>query len=113
MPECTVPSYPLPIPRATVSGSRAASERAVTAVLQMIDSDVGSRNLPLTMEADDLFPSRRDDPLTLLQKEDIDRLSVDELDARVAALEAEITRAKARRAYSVNHKATAEALFKK
>lgn len=65
------------------------------------------------MDADDLFPSRPDDPLVLLQKEDIDRLSVDELDARVVALETEITRTKARRAYAVNHKASAEALFKK
>lgn len=65
------------------------------------------------MDADDLFPSRPDDPLTLLQKEDIDRLSVDELDARVVVLEAEIARTKARRHYAVDHKATAEALFKK
>ena len=65
------------------------------------------------MDADDLFPSRPDDPLALIQKEDIDRLSVDELDARVLALEAEIARTKARRTYAINHKATAEALFKK
>ena len=65
------------------------------------------------MDADDLFPSRPDSPLALLQREDIDRLSVDELDARVVALEAEIARVKARRQFTVAHKASAEALFKK
>jgi uncharacterized small protein (DUF1192 family) len=65
------------------------------------------------MDDDDLFASKPNDPLALLAREDIDRLSVDELDARVAALEAEIDRVKARRAYAVNHKASAEALFRR
>ena len=65
------------------------------------------------MDDDDLFASKPNDPLALLAREDIDRLSVDELDARVAALEAEIGRVKARRAYAVNHKASAEALFRR
>ena len=49
------------------------------------------------MNVEDLFPARPDDPLTLLSRQDIDRLSVDELDARVIALEAEIARTTARR----------------
>lgn len=61
---------------------------------------------------DDDAPLHPDDPLVILQKQDIDRLSVDELDARVSVLEAEIARTKARKAYAVNHKASAEALFK-
>lgn len=65
------------------------------------------------MDDDDLFASKPNDPLALLAREDIDRLSVDELDARVAALEAEIDRVKARRAYAVNYKASAEALFRR
>ena len=65
------------------------------------------------MDPDDLFASLPDAPLALLAAEDIDRLSVDELDARVAALEAEIARAKARREFAVNHKSSAEALFKR
>ena len=64
------------------------------------------------MDADDLFPARPGDPLALLARQDLDALSVDELDARVAALEAEIARTKARRAFAVNHKASAEQLFK-
>ncbi|MCU0729007.1 MAG: DUF1192 domain-containing protein [Sphingopyxis sp.] len=63
------------------------------------------------MDSDDLFPTRPDDPLRLLARQDLDPLSVEELDARVAALLAEIERVKARRAFAVNHKASAEALF--
>lgn len=62
---------------------------------------------------DDDFAFRPDSPLTLLAKEDIDRLSVDELDVRVTLLEAEIARAKARREFAVNHKSSADALFKR
>ncbi|MEK6541986.1 MAG: DUF1192 domain-containing protein [Pseudomonadota bacterium] len=58
-------------------------------------------------------PLRPDDPMAVLQRQDIDRLSVDELDERVAALEAEIERTKARKDYAVNHKASADALFKR
>ncbi len=65
------------------------------------------------MDADDFFTARPDDPLTLLKREDIDRLSLDELDARVIALEAEIARTKARAHYAVNHKAIADGLFKR
>jgi uncharacterized small protein (DUF1192 family) len=64
------------------------------------------------MDIDELFPGRPDDPLTLLAKQDLDYLSVDELDARVVALEAEIVRTKVRRQFAVNHKASAEGLFK-
>ncbi len=65
------------------------------------------------MDADELFPNRPADPPALLAKQDIEPLSVEELDARVAALEAEIVRTKARREFAVNHKASAEALFKR
>ena len=61
---------------------------------------------------DEDTPLRPDDPMAVLQRQDIDRLSVDELDERIAALEAEIARTKARKDYAVNHKASAEALFK-
>lgn len=64
------------------------------------------------MDIDALFPDRPDDPLALLAKQDLDRMSVDELDARVTALEAEIARTQARRAVAVDHKASAAGLFK-
>lgn len=67
----------------------------------------------MIMDDSDLYSARPDKPLALLAKEDIDALSVDELDARIRALEAEIARTKARREFAVNHKSSAEALFKR
>ncbi|MGN6689762.1 MAG: DUF1192 domain-containing protein [Sphingopyxis sp.] len=64
------------------------------------------------MDDDDL-PRRRDDMLAALIKQPLDPLSVDELDERIAVLEAEIERVKAHRAAATSHKAVAEALFKK
>ncbi len=65
------------------------------------------------MDADDLSPKRSDDPLALLLKQDIDPLSVDELNARIAALEGEIVRVRKKIEGAVNHRATADALFKR
>ena len=44
------------------------------------------------MDLDELFPDKPDDPLTLLTKQDLDPLSVEELEARIAILEGEIAR---------------------
>lgn len=65
------------------------------------------------MDVDDDLPRRADDPIRLLARQDLDPLSVKELDARIAALEAEIERTRQKIQYSVNHKASAEALFRK
>ena len=65
------------------------------------------------MDLDELFPSKPDDPVLLLTRQDLDPLSIEELHARVAALEAEIARVKAKIDASVNHRASADALFKK
>jgi uncharacterized small protein (DUF1192 family) len=65
------------------------------------------------MDLDELFPDRPDDPLTQLTKQDLDPLSVEELHARIAILEAEIARVKTKLESSVNFRATAESLFKK
>ena len=65
------------------------------------------------MDLDDLFPSKPDDPLTLLTKQDLDPLSVEELHARITTLEGEISRVRAKIEAAVNHRASAEALFKK
>ncbi|ALH82001.1 DUF1192 family protein [Sphingopyxis macrogoltabida] len=62
---------------------------------------------------DDDIRRRRDDALAALTREPLDPLSVDELDERVALLEAEIERVKAHKAAAASHKAVAEALFKK
>jgi len=65
------------------------------------------------MDLDELFPDKPGDPLKLLVKQDLDPLSVDELQARVATLEAEIARVKAKMDASVNFRASAEGLFKR
>jgi uncharacterized small protein (DUF1192 family) len=65
------------------------------------------------MDWDELLPSRPDDPLVALGRQGIDPLSVDELHARIAALEAEIARVKAKLDSSVSFRASAEELFRK
>jgi uncharacterized small protein (DUF1192 family) len=65
------------------------------------------------MDKDDDLPSRADDPLARLLRQDLGPLSVTELDARIAALEAEIERTRSTKERAVNHKASAEALFRR
>ena len=65
------------------------------------------------MDLDELFPDKPGDPLTLLARQDLDPLSVDELHARIAKLEAEIARVRARITAAVDHLTNAESLFKK
>ena len=63
------------------------------------------------MDDDDL-PRRRDDVLAALTKQSLDPLSIEELDDRVAVLEAEIARTKNHKAAAGGFKANAEALFR-
>jgi uncharacterized small protein (DUF1192 family) len=64
------------------------------------------------MDTDDIAPPpRANDPVSLLDKQDLDPFSVIELDARIAALEAEIVRTRTHRDKSVNHRASADAIF--
>jgi uncharacterized small protein (DUF1192 family) len=62
-------------------------------------------------EAD--LPRRRTDLLAELAREDLDRLSIADLDERIALLEAEIARVKAKRAGAADFRAAADSLFKK
>ncbi len=65
------------------------------------------------MDLDELFPDKPDDPLVLLGKQDLDPLSVEELETRIALLEAEIDRVKARLQFAVQFRSTADELFRK
>ena len=65
------------------------------------------------MDLEELFPSKPGDPLVQLVKQDLDPLSVEELEERIATLEGEIARVRAKIDAAVNHRASAEALFKK
>jgi uncharacterized small protein (DUF1192 family) len=65
------------------------------------------------MDLDDLFPSKPGDPLTELAKQDLDPLSVDELQARIEALKVEIARVEAHMQRATAHRSAAEQLFKR
>jgi uncharacterized small protein (DUF1192 family) len=65
------------------------------------------------MDLDDLFPSKPDDPVVALGKQDLDPMSVDELQDRIEALKAEIARVEAHMQRAETHRSAAEELFKK
>jgi uncharacterized small protein (DUF1192 family) len=65
------------------------------------------------MEADENLPRRKDDLVAQLAKQDLDPYSVDELQERIALLEAEIERSRTKISRAINHRASADALFKK
>jgi len=63
------------------------------------------------MELDDA-PSRPDDVLDQLVRQDLDPMSVAELEARVTVLEGEMLRTRNKLERAVNHRASADALFR-
>ena len=65
------------------------------------------------MDLDELFPSKPDDPLVALGKQDLDPISIDELNERIEALKAEIARVEAHIQRVQTHRLAAEELFKK
>lgn len=65
------------------------------------------------MDEDDFFSSRPQDPLTLLTKQELGPLSVDELQARIEALKGEIARIEAHLAEAERHRSAADELFGK
>lgn len=77
-----------------------------------IDRDADSVNAP-RMDLDELFAKRPGDPLSLLAKQDLDPLSVEELGLRIEALKAEIVRTEARLTRAARDRADADALFKR
>jgi uncharacterized small protein (DUF1192 family) len=72
----------------------------------------GRVNVAATMELDDT-PSRPDDMLDALIRQDLDPLSVAELDARITVLQGEIARCKQKKERAVNHRASADELFRR
>ena len=63
------------------------------------------------MDLDDALP-RPADLVTQLVRQDLDPLSVAELEGRITALEGEIARARRKIDAAVNHRASAARLFK-
>ncbi|MGI4878099.1 MAG: DUF1192 family protein [Janthinobacterium lividum] len=62
---------------------------------------------------EDLPPRRIDDVLAALVRQDLDRLSVGELDDRLVALDAELGRTRAKRDAADTLRTAADALFKR
>jgi uncharacterized small protein (DUF1192 family) len=73
----------------------------------------GQRSTIYTMFDEPDLPRRKADVLAELGREDLDKLSIAELDARIAALEAEIARSKAKREGATRFRAAADSLFKR
>jgi uncharacterized small protein (DUF1192 family) len=65
------------------------------------------------MDLEELFPSKPDDPVVALKKQDLDPLSIDELQERIEALKEEIARVEAHIERVQSHRSAAEELFKK
>ena len=60
---------------------------------------------------DDDLPTRRDDPVAAVLRQDIDSLSRDELDDRIDRLREEIARCEARKSFATTHRNAADKLF--
>src|SRR3546814_13377085 len=75
------------------------------------------RRPPRSTRTDTLFPcttlfrSRRQNPLDDLQRQDLDPLSVEELNERITMLEAEIVRTRSKIDKAVHQRASADALL--
>ncbi|HEX8526175.1 DUF1192 domain-containing protein [Allosphingosinicella sp.] len=65
------------------------------------------------MNLEELFPDTPGDPLVELARQDLDPLSVAELEERIVLLEAEIARVRAKMEAAVQFRASADAIFRK
>ena len=65
------------------------------------------------MDLEDLFPSKPDDPLVALGKQDLDPMSIEELKVRIETLKVEIARVENHMKRAQDHRSAAEELFKK
>jgi uncharacterized small protein (DUF1192 family) len=65
------------------------------------------------MDLDDLFPSKPGDPLVELARQDLDPMSIEELQERIEALKVEIARVEAHIQRVQTHRSAAEEIFKK
>jgi uncharacterized small protein (DUF1192 family) len=65
------------------------------------------------MDEDDFFSSRPQDPLSLLVKQDLGPLSVDELNERIETLRQEIARIEQHLTDTARHRSAADELFKR
>ena len=62
---------------------------------------------------DEELPRPKDDALLTLPRQDLDRLSVSELDERIEILEAEVVRTRAKRDGAAKFRSAADNLFRR
>ena len=65
------------------------------------------------MDLEDLFPSKPGDPLVELARQDLDPMSVDELNERIEALKVEIARVETHMNRAAAHRSAAEELLRR
>ena len=65
------------------------------------------------MDIDDNLPLRGNDPLSALVRQDLDPLSIAELNERILTLRSEIDRCTAKINAATSHRSAADTLFKK
>jgi uncharacterized small protein (DUF1192 family) len=65
------------------------------------------------VDLEELFPSKPDDPLVALGKQDLDPMSIEELKERIELLKVEIARVENHMKRAQDHRSAAEELFKK
>lgn len=65
------------------------------------------------MDVDDSLPRKARDLVAEVAKQDLDPLSIDELHERIAMLENEIARVRQRIVRASDHRASADALFRR
>jgi uncharacterized small protein (DUF1192 family) len=65
------------------------------------------------MDIDEIFARKPADPLMLVVRQDLDPLSVEELQERLDILAVEVVRVKQKLEGAVNHRASADSLFKR
>jgi uncharacterized small protein (DUF1192 family) len=107
--------------RSTIANSSAPSgwgattaiiEEGMSATARLIDLSALWVN-DSAMDLEDLFPSTPGDPLVELAKQDLDPMSIEELQSRIESLKAEIARVEAHMQRAQTHRSAAEELFKK
>jgi uncharacterized small protein (DUF1192 family) len=65
------------------------------------------------MDMDEILARKPADPLVLMTRQDLDPLSVEELHERLEILAVEVARVKQKLEGAVNHRASADSLFKR
>jgi uncharacterized small protein (DUF1192 family) len=80
-------------------------------IRRILTAGMARSTVALVFEDD--LPKKKSDLVAELAREDLDRLSIAELDARIAALEAEVERTRRKRAGAADFRNAADALFRK